>query len=251
MINSLLLLNLIFGGVLTFNSSSFAASTPRHISFGDVRLDSTSLNTQKAASGFLAYNSSPWKNGDVPVKFDKQISRAHQADFWLACQIWRIEAQVNCRPKKSSDRNYLFVTDTTADRCWTDLGAGETGGVRVFNFALDWCWAQSALIHEVGHVLGLMHEHQRPDRDLYLEVHAENAGAFGFAYEKLTLGPLDNNGPYDFLSIMHYWDAAYSINGKPILIPKKPFETYAKVMGRSNQLSDGDKRLIRKIYGSN
>ncbi len=234
-----------------FSSFCLDAEASGHIHFGDVRLDSKSLKANKASTGFLAYSSLPWHNGIVPVKFGKNISRAHQAEFWLACQIWSAEAQVTCRPKKSYDKNYLSVTDTTADRCWTDLGAGENGGIREFNFAMDWCWAQSALIHEVGHVLGLMHEHQRPDRDLYLDVHSENAGAFAFAYEKLSIGPLDNTGPYDFLSIMHYWDAAYSINGKPVLIPKKPFENFAKLMGRTNQLSTGDKILIRKIYGAN
>ena len=30
------------------------------------------------------------------------------------------------------------------------------------------------LSHQIGHALGLKHEHQRPDRDRFIDVHTEN-----------------------------------------------------------------------------
>lgn len=231
------------------DESTTVIETP-HNNFDDFRAEVSDDITASAATGFLAYSSLPWKKGIIPVAFDFSISQKNRDQFWAACRVWSEVANVQCRPKQLFDRNYLQVTDKTPGGCWTDLGAGAKGGKRVFNFPLAWCWNQPALIHEVGHVLGFMHEHQRPDRDKYIEVHAENAGEFSFAYDKLTLGSMDNSGPYDFMSIMHYWNGSYSINGKPIMVPLQPYAAFAAIMGRSTTLTEGDKNLVRSVYGS-
>lgn len=219
------------------------------IDYGDFRIDASELSA-KGASGFQAYSSKAWKKGVVPVKFHSSISKANQDLFYKACQAWGKVAKVSCRAKGLFDSNYLYVTNTkAANRCWTELGAGASGGERVFNFAADWCWNSVSLLHELGHVLGLMHEHQRPDRDLYIQVFPENAGEMAYSYDKLSLGAMDNSGPYDFYSIMHYWNAAYSVNGKLIMVPRPGFEKYASIMGRATTLSAGDQTLIQKIYG--
>lgn len=95
-----------------------------------------------------------------------------------------------------------------------------------------------------------MHEHQRPDRDKYLKIYEENAGEFAFAYEKLSFGGLDKSTAYDFMSIMHYWNAAYSINKRPIMVPQPGYEKYTNTMGTSKDLTKGDRELARKVYGT-
>lgn len=218
--------------------------------YGDFRVEADSQLSTKASTGFEAYHTLPWPNGDVPVRFHWSINKTRQAQFWSACKEWSDVAKVRCRAKKSSDKNYLLVIDQRDDACWTDVGAGKDGGERVFNFSANWCWSRLALVHDIGHVFGLMHEHQRPDRDQYIDVHMENAAEDEYSYTKLSVGELDNKGPYDFMSIMHYWNAAYSINGKPIMVPKPGYEAYANTMGTATQLSRGDRLLIKKIYGN-
>jgi hypothetical protein len=246
----------VFGFVACKKGISYPPDIPvespknNFVYYGDFRIETTDKVHTKAASGFLAYNSLPWKKGEIPVKFSSRISKVNQSKFWNACQVWGNVAKITCRPKKMLDRNYLLITDKMPDRCWTDVGAGAKGGERVFNFALEWCWKETPLIHEIGHVLGLMHEHQRPDRDKYIDVYPEHAGVMAYSYDKLSLGEMDNSGPYDFLSIMHYWNAAYSTNGKVIMVPKKGFEAFAQSMGTATRLSAGDQELIRKIYGA-
>lgn len=216
--------------------------------FDDYRVSQNRITT-KLSSGYYAYESKPWAKGIVPVEFDSSISKDYRNRFMKACKVWSDVANVQCRVRKSSDANYLFVTDKKST-CWTDLGAGNVNGRQEFNFAYDWCWESSKLIHEIGHVLGFMHEHQRPDRDKYLKVYPENAGTYAFAYEKLSLGPLDKSSSYDFMSIMHYWNAAYSVDKRPIMVPQKGYEKYANIMGTSKTLTLSDRNQVRKIYGS-
>lgn len=65
------------------------------------------------------------------------------------------------------------------------------------------CFSRRVVMHEFGHVLGLMHEHQRSDRDKYIDIQSSNLTSEGkaqlnkkFSYETST--------PYDYISLMHY-----------------------------------------------
>lgn len=62
-------------------------------------------------------------------------------------------------------------------------------------------------IHEIGHTLGLIHEHSRPDRDLYL---IANPSASQYLLRQHDMHTFADsaistyNIPYDPGSIMHY-----------------------------------------------
>lgn len=66
-------------------------------------------------------------------------------------------------------------------------------------------------IHELGHVIGLIHEHQRPDRDSYVTVTEMNQNYMKidplYDYKKI---------PYDKHSIMHYPDICEDCGGDVI-----------------------------------
>ena len=87
-------------------------------------------------------------------------------------------------------------------------------------------------IHEIGHAVGLMHEHQRHDRDTYVTVSDANSyGGIRFAYLADTPG----TRPYDYSSIMHY----HSVGTIPPGIPV-----------RSDRLSSGDIDGVARLYGT-
>ena len=64
------------------------------------------------------------------------------------------------------------------------------------------------VIHELGHVIGLVHEMERADRDFYIDVHFENmneASARNFYTTKQKNMTYNLYGtPYNYKSIMHY-----------------------------------------------
>lgn len=57
--------------------------------------------------------------------------------------------------------------------------------------------------HEIGHAIGLLHQHSRSDRDQYVHINFENifkSGQTYFRKENITLLGI----PYDVTSLMQY-----------------------------------------------
>ncbi|MBN2771325.1 MAG: leucine-rich repeat protein [Spirochaetes bacterium] len=120
------------------------------------------------------------------------------------------------------------------------------------------------IVHELCHVLGMSHEHQRYDRDKYVTFHPENTYSdwpgvmsnfetvprtkmvektflwFHYTTEDIIS---ETYGDYDYDSIMHYDPYAFSNNGEMTL------DAHGLRIGQSNHLSEGDRYTLRKIYG--
>ena len=65
---------------------------------------------------------------------------------------------------------------------------------------------QAVIAHELGHLFGLVHMHQRYDRNEYIRLNIENIApskmAFFRKFEAKYVTDLDI--PYDYGSVMHY-----------------------------------------------
>ena len=59
------------------------------------------------------------------------------------------------------------------------------------------------IVHEIGHSLGLMHEHQRTDRDSFIVVNRSNLTSKGLDAMKPKYDH-ESRTTYDYASIMHY-----------------------------------------------
>jgi astacin len=73
------------------------------------------------------------------------------------------------------------------------------------------------------HVIGFYHEHERWDRDLFIDIIWQNIdrGALD-QFGKVDLSKTSYYGqPYDYKSILHYDSLAFSKNGYPTMLPKK------------------------------
>ena len=70
------------------------------------------------------------------------------------------------------------------------------------------------LVHEMGHSIGLFHEHQRNDKASYITTALANVDKPLIAgnFDVITSDSQDI-GMYDYDSVMHYYASAFSKNG--------------------------------------
>lgn len=73
------------------------------------------------------------------------------------------------------------------------------------------CMAAHIIAHELLHLVGLYHEHVRPDRDLFVAINTNNV--LGYAKHNYAEMKIANTLglPYDYTSIMHYHDRQFGV----------------------------------------
>ncbi|KAB7500260.1 Zinc metalloproteinase nas-5, partial [Armadillidium nasatum] len=76
------------------------------------------------------------------------------------------------------------------------------------------CMNNATILHELYHVLGFEHEHFRSDRDEYVTILYENIWPGVFANFEMKQDDDIQKIPYDYESISHYHEKAFSMNGK-------------------------------------
>ena len=151
--------------------------------------------------GDASYDTSLWPGGDVPYQFDTNVTTQNQNRAIAAMAIWEAVANVNFRPR-SGETAFIHIQNATVN----SSHVGRSGFRQVLNMNN---WAnQFTIVHELGHALGLWHEQSRPDRNTYIQIHWGN----------ITAGNANNfnihgteYGYYDFDSVMHYGQCAFSI----------------------------------------
>lgn len=105
-------------------------------------------------------------------------------------------------------------------------------------------------IHELGHAIGLWHEHTRHDRDNYIDIKWRNiqkSKTYNFlAYEHPNMPDVE----YDIESIMHYGNIAFAIDKKKptIELIYKPLPTCLRKMGQRDSISYKDALRVNKMY---
>jgi hypothetical protein len=100
----------------------------------------------------------------------------------------------------------------------------------------------SVVLHEMGHTLGLWHEHERNDVAAYVVQHSENLPPGVDLVQPMGSDGADI-GPFDYSSIMLYNGLVFSINGRPTLT--KPDGT---PLPFNTSLSKGDISTIDSLY---
>jgi len=87
-----------------------------------------------------------------------------------------------------------------------------------------------------------------PDRDDYVSILIENIQP-GTAnnFKKLNSRDFDRFGtPYDYLSVMHYGNRAFSWNGEYTIVPTDL--EYLHQIGQRERLSEGDIERLNNMY---
>ena len=102
------------------------------------------------------------------------------------------------------------------------------------------------MIHEIGHALGLLHEHTRPDRDSFVRINWDNITAekshnFDILDDSILLGD------YDYESIMHYGSHFFSKSGNATITA---IQNTNVEIGQREFISEGDANSVAELYRS-
>jgi hypothetical protein len=169
-----------------------------------------------------AYTAAAWTfgvppfqiRGIVPFEFDANVTTANQNAMLSAMAVLENVANVDFQQCASnvcifSNVNFVHIANSTVN----SSQVGMAGGEQFININ-SW-GAQFTIVHELMHCLGFYHEQQRPDRDSFVQINCGNVqgGCDGmlfnnnFAVESALI-----YGNYDFDSVMHYGQCAFSAN---------------------------------------
>lgn len=101
-------------------------------------------------------------------------------------------------------------------------------------------------VHQLGHAIGFYHEHNRPDRDKYIDIVYDNIyDYYENQFQKIPEGESNTLGMvYDPASIMHYKGDAFSRNGSATIKPKDPSIPF----GNAYELSPLDIAKANALY---
>ena len=169
------------------------------ITGGDIIIGKTAELLSRGAHGFYLYHPA-WDAGIIPYSIDPTLPDA-----------WRVELAVD-RINQATDLNLVerttesdyLVFEPDPSECASRIG--RVGGPQVVRLS-SWC-DPSDVLHEIGHAAGLVHEHQRPDRDQHVDVFYQCIRAGLESQFERRSWMATNFGPYDHESLMHYHSKA-------------------------------------------
>lgn len=156
--------------------------------------------------------------------------------------------------------NACHIKFVKEDGCWSYIGRlyNIGGGVDGENSQAgqrlslgEGCIHKGTIVHELLHALGFIHEHNKPGRKNYINIHWENIRSAWVDQFKLTR-MCRYNDVYDFSSIMHYGSTAFGKKGPNnttlrTITAKDPKMT--SVIGQRNSMSHFDIEGLKLYYG--
>jgi hypothetical protein len=203
------------------------------------------LLSEPTCAGFL-YNgispaNRPWPGGTVPYVIDPALSPARRQVYLDGIREWELAGNVQFIPR-TSETDYVFLK-------YDPFGPNRVSGSQPQIVEIN-SLTRAQICHEMGHSLGLHHEHIRPDRGTYVDVLSANissGNAFWFDIDPTGV----SNGAYDFESVMHFGRDLFSIHPGVLdtLSAKPGYERFQVRMGNF-ALSPGDRAAIAWLYGA-
>ena len=178
-----------------------------------------------------------WPNGVIPYVIDEALPE--QSRVTEAIAHWEENTPIRLI-RRTDQANYVrFVRQSGS--CSSLVGM--IGGEQSVN--LDDGCTKGSTVHEIGHVVGLFHEHARHDRDLYVRVMPQEADKREFGNLQQILAGADDFGFYDYGSVMHYTGLVFARTARP------PIESIPPgiPVGRTEVLSAADIDAVKRLYG--
>ncbi|XP_065355366.1 seminal metalloprotease 1-like [Calliphora vicina] len=189
-----------------------------------------------------------WPNGVVRYRIDQAFNVNRSIYILKAMQI--IEEKSCIRFLHATDLAKAFIRiKGEPNGCNAKVGYSDTE--QFLNLELDFldqgCFRIGSIMHELLHALGFYHQHSSSDRDNYVKINWANVeDGRDINFVKYGANIVTNFGvPYDYGSVMHYRETAFSKNGEKTIVALKSTDA---TMGQRLALSDSDVLRLNKMY---
>lgn len=183
-----------------------------------------------------------WPKGRVPYIIHESFKPLLRKRLKQAIRNFNHYTCIRYVPKAEGDEDYVVFKDGKG--CSSSVG--RAGGPQDVHLA-EGCERIGTVQHEMMHVLGIIHEQSRSDRDEHVEVRFDHIKPkLKNNFRKYDYGQADNMDiPYNFFSVMHYSNYAFSSDEQKTLISKHDPDLK---FGQRVQWTCLDVKQINRLY---
>ncbi|XP_049879665.1 zinc metalloproteinase nas-7-like [Pectinophora gossypiella] len=184
-----------------------------------------------------------WPNGIIPYVIEGYFNQQQRDMIMKAIADYHRLTCLRFVPY-NGQQDYLTIRSGNTG-CWSSVG--RIGGRQEVNLQAPGCVSKKGtVLHELLHAIGFMHEQSRPERDDFVDIRYQNIKPGSENnFKKASRDGTDDFGVgYDYNSVMHYSEYAFSRNQQKTIEPKVGGVT----LGQREGLSRGDVKKVNNMY---